>query len=319
MAFVLAPILTEIGLASLVSDIAVSLGLSATAGEIAGAAAVGVVAGEVASKTGLDNTLIDAATQLNPLTNEVMAPKIIVREILKTADTLAKNAADSVSVEDLIKNLPQDEEFKRVYQVYNGKTLSAENNARQTTAPSDNYFFTDELGVEVMLPKTQGLTIPTIHGSYYGPYSANNPENVKDITLVDLFSAFHDYDYSQQYFSRIGDYKYVSRLIQNFDRYSPEEAKYAKFAILYFSTLGQLINGLYGSLPDNVSQTVVPQLTVDDVYAKIGNPNDPNYVFDRTEFYNAIDNELSVSSSLMGQYSNAELIDAFGSIEIELV
>jgi hypothetical protein len=169
--------------------------------------------------------------------------------------------------------------------------------------------------------------LPAIWGVFTGPYSRNNE---MPVSLLDLFAAFHDYDYGQGgFFDQAGDYKLISRSSQNFFRMTPEEQPYARTTILYFSTLGHVASSLKGSLSSDVATNKISDGAKDDIFPAIVPESihmDPvHYETARFNFYQDLERDFdqeSKTSSLFassGGYRSQLLAREFGDIQIQLL
>jgi hypothetical protein len=184
--------------------------------------------------------------------------------------------------------LPATEEYKSVATVYNRRNLTLANCVEKIDQFGKLFDLINEIGYTVQLRPTKGFTLPTIYGNFVGPYSKNN---TLPISLLDLYCAYHDFDYlTHGFFDTVGDYKLLSRISQNFDRMIPEEKGPAKTALLWFSTLGASAGALIGSLPKNIHRVPSTEMPQDDIYYAL----DPaksitipinQYAAERTQFY----------------------------------
>jgi hypothetical protein len=211
---------------------------------------------------------------------------------------------------------------------YNGKNLTLANCVKKNSPNGLIFDLTDEIGNTVSLPENTGFKLPTIWGNFVGPYSKNNDN---PISLLDLFAAFHDQDYSEfGFFDTIGDFKLVSRISQNYDRMIQAEKSAAKTALLWFSTLGLSAGKLIGSLPKNIHRIPSNQQPGDDIYylldpVKATTTPIEQYSAERTLWYAELEKELesaTITSSIFAQVSGAGnrlLAQEFGNILIEVL
>lgn len=224
--------------------------------------------------------------------------------------------------------IPKTEEYTQLASVYNGRNLTLYNCIGRFDKVSNGMVFTliDELNDRVELKENKGFVLPSIYGVFVGPYSRNNSN---PISLLDLFAAFHDQDYTQNgFFDKTGDYKLISRISQNYDRMIPAEKPAAKIALGWFSTMGVSIGSLIGSLPKNIDTVVTTDLPNDDIYSFVYPTKSTEmpieqYAAERTQWYSDLSKEFkaqTVSSSVFATVGkNTFLANEFGNILIELL
>ncbi len=233
----------------------------------------------------------------------------------------------------LSSKIPTTDEYKQIASIYNGKGLKI---FQRYDPVTQGLIFTliDETGARFELPQTKGTTIPPIYGVFMGPNSPNNalPIDLDTAAPLDEYCAFHDYDYlTNGFFDRIGDYKLVSRISQNYSLMTSAQKPYAKIAILYFSTLGHSISGLIGTLPVSIDEVVSDQPTKDDIFPvvigpELANSLEPNvYNIERTKFYSELKDSFEVESrtssvlATFGDKSSSKLLSyEFGEINITI-
>ncbi len=233
----------------------------------------------------------------------------------------------------LSSKIPTTDEYKQIASIYNGKGLKI---FQRYDPVTQGLIFTliDETGARFELPQTKGTTIPPIYGVFMGPNSPNNalPIDLDTAAPLDEYCAFHDYDYlTNGFFDRIGDYKLVSRISQNYSLMTLAQKPYAKIAILYFSTLGHSISGLIGTLPVSIDEVVSDQPTKDDIFPvvigpELANSLEPNvYNIERTKFYSELKDSFEVESrtssvlATFGDKSSSKLLSyEFGEINITI-
>lgn len=198
-----------------------------------------------------------------------IAKEIAQQGLGQTLDlTKAEQMAQSLGI-SLYRQLPQTEEYNAIASVYNGLNMTIENNQRMYRDPRNGliYFeFIDELGqIAVLYENTTGMIGPS-YDTFTGAYS---PNNKLATTLTGLFSMGHDIDYTLNgFFNVTSDYKFISRLSNNFYRMTDAEKPYARTAILYFSTVSNLLGslenqtykqGIIGSVPTRDPNFVMPE------------------------------------------------------------
>ncbi len=271
--------------------------------------------------------LISHASELASTQVNVINPDNIVQEVVKMNPQLEDVSKTLGSF--LSSRIPNNDKYQAIANVYNGKNLTLRNCVTKYDRVTEGLIFTlkDEVGAIVQLKQNKGKVIPALYGIFVGPYS---PNNAPPVSLLDLFAAFHDYDYSVNgFFDQIGDYKLISRCSQNYSRMDNSEKPYAKITILYFSTLGHTASSLLGSLPTNIGTVVSDQDTKDDIFPvvspeSISLPPD-QYNIARTHFYHDLEDQLeleSASSSIMAVYGNNNnkfLSQEFGNINVQLL
>ena len=248
--------------------------------------------------------------------------------IIKDTPAPIKPVAETIG-SFLASKVPNNDAYKAISEKYNGRNLTMANCITRYDRVTEGLIFTliDELGNKTTLNQPKGRTLPAIYGVFMG---ANSPNNAPPVDLLDLFSAFHDADYAiNGYFSQESDYKYISRIVNNFERLSDAAKPYAKMAVTYFSTAGHLMSSMFGSLPKDVGTTVSDQMTKDDLFPLAvpdSNNLDPKeYVVERTKFYGDLEKELEKAHSTTsvmasyGGFSASMLSYEFGNIMVELL
>ena len=279
------------------------------------------MAGEVANQ-GFTGTVI----------NESLAISNTVKKYPQTAELAGVLGAH------LANQLPRTEEYSKVSSVYNGLNLEY-NQVRETRDENGlkvfNFF--DEVGQLHALRENTGFVIPAFYGVFMGPYSKN--DNLP-IDLVDYFSLHHDQGYGRGgFFHELSDLQYISRLSQNFSRFSDTAKPYARFGILYFSTLGNILAGIFNQTSaEEVEAYVNQQVGMAEEEHK---SQTPLHEVDQ-DFYQAVkplmtdqnitkfNFETEVKEGLISEYSNSStnalagnnpqaLFNSFGQIEITIL
>lgn len=190
--------------------------------------------------------------------------------------------------QDIDKVTPDTEMYRKLSAVYTGKPINQLSVQMRVRADGLHEFAgLDETGrVQYYLEHPGGLKIPPIHGVWVGPYSYNNS---LPIDLFDTYAFYHDVDYHNGgFFDLNGDYKFISRLSQNMDRFPDHLKPMVKGTIIYFSTVGHTLASMKSSLynespvpldsllpqnpqgPKEIYDYVYPGFSIDSV-----NPNDP--------------------------------------------
>jgi hypothetical protein len=154
--------------------------------------------------------------------------------------------------------LPSGEEYQKNSQIYNGRNLAFQN-VLETINPdgTKDYSAKDELGITYTWfgKWNNHQVVSPIWGTWTG---INSPNNAKPISLLDLFAMFHDIDYKLYgSFNQTADYKLISRVYNNLDRFGTQEKQIALTTIKYFSTIGSAARMYTGIKGDGV-------LTLDD-------------------------------------------------------
>ncbi len=186
--------------------------------------------------------------------------------------------------------LPTDKRFQYFFSMYNGRNITPAN-VTVSLDPSGLKMFKglDERGQAFMYKENpKSFKVPTLNGVWTGP---NSPNNNLPTNLLDTFSYFHDVGYHENgWFDLDSDLIYVSRLYQNLDRFTDSERLFAKFAINYFSTVGNSLALYKNSLGPKVANQVVKDKSLDDIMPKLvpGSVNQANYNELRYAFYNGI-------------------------------
>lgn len=248
-------------------------------------------------------------------------------------DTINSNPTTNIKLAPIIStlfdgNLPKNELFNSISAVYNGAGMSIENNMFQFYDSQKKLIYfklIDELKKEVILYQTTGIIVPAVHGIFYGPRSANN---ALPVDLVDFFAAFHDSDYSNGP-NLTGDYKFISRLANQYPRMNDDEKKWARIGILYFGTLGTMISTLVGNNSTDVHEVVNDTPVTNDIFTSMNEGQQPNepilHYTNRTKFYQELYKDIenaSVSSSIIAQNGNFQkelLFNEFESILVEII
>ena len=161
--------------------------------------------------------------------------------------------------------MPTNERYLEIARVYNGKNLTHEN-VLETINPDGtrDYSAKDETGqVFTWFGKwNTHKVVPTIWGTYVG---INSPNNTKPVSLIDLFAFFHDTDYKLYGFANeTADYKFLSRIYNNLDRFGQQEKEIALIAARYFSTVGIAARAYAGNNTTELSpikDSFVPMIT----------------------------------------------------------
>ena len=243
----------------------------------------------------------------------VLDPEKALVETVGTNDTRIKLA--QVLGTGLADKIPSNEEYKKIANVYNGLDMYNDSRSIQMFRdPSSKLIYfelIDELKEKTTMFETTGIYIPAIHGVFMGAQSRNN--NLP-VDLVDLYSAFHDESYINGP-NLEGDYKYISRLSQNFYRLSESEKPFARLGIVYFSTMGNLITKMFGNTDvqdptqkiTGIYDFIVPELTKeefeDELITNIA----------------VLHKEESIISANSSSFKNKVLYKEFGNIFIELL
>jgi hypothetical protein len=128
--------------------------------------------------------------------------------------------------------------YKQIASVYNGKSITDKSVSERTLPTGLKQFAAyDEVGaLQVYNEDPNGIKIPTLHGYWVGPKSRNDH---LPIDLFDTYAYYHDVDYHNGgWFDLQGDYKFISRLSQNIERFPISILAKVKMTIIYFSTIG---------------------------------------------------------------------------------
>jgi len=196
----------------------------------------------------------------------------------------------------LNSSIPDTEEFRQIMSVFNGEGITI-NSFRQSFNQETGLIEIsgiDELGTAFILPQTTGLIIPAYPGSVFiGPRSPNNI--LPTGGLMDMFAFFHDFDYKQDgFFSHSGDLKFISRLVQNRDKFT-QSKEFVNATIVYFSTVSLTLGQL-----KNWSNPQTSPYDNGDIFEEIGSPealglpevDENTYSELKRTFYDVLDSEL---------------------------
>jgi hypothetical protein len=262
-------------------------------------------------------TLFASGIAQQSLDTNIVKPEVVIKTLDPNLSKVLGNFLNS--------KIPTTDEYKAIANVYNGRNLTMANCVTKYSQVNEGLNFTliDELGNQAVLAQNKGTVLPAMYGVFLGP---NSPNNAQPVDLLDLFCAFHDKDYAVNgYFHRQGDYKLISRISQNFERFSPQAKPYARMAITYFSTAGHLISSMTGTLPKDISKNVSDVMTKDDIFPLVV-PESVNmpvsqYTTERTKFYADLEKDISVSSVTSSSFvsrPNTILAYEFGNILVQM-
>jgi hypothetical protein len=222
--------------------------------------------------------------------------------------------------------LPTNEDYQKIAAVYNGKNLDYRNVLETVNADGTKDFSAkDELGITHTWfgAWNNHPVIQPIYGVFVG---LNSPNNAKPVSLLDLFAMFHDIDYKQfGNFNQTADYKLISRVFNNLNRFNPQEKQMALLTVKYFSTVGAAARAYAGVKGDgtldlSVDESIIPHLV----------PDTPEHPEDYLEMkYHFVDGmmegiirETSISSPIAspGQtnYSRDYLLSIIDNLEVSL-
>lgn len=224
----------------------------------------------------------------------------------------------------IANKVPDNEEYRKIAQVYNGKNLTMANCITRYDRVVQGlvHTFIDELGNKSVFDSSKTkISLPQIYGNFFGPASSGKTGGAID--LLDLFALSHDISYLEDgYFSRTADYKFISRITQNYTRLSLQAQPFARLAVAYFSTVGHLASGLLGSLPPDVSVQKKEQFANDDLFTALGGTIDDKQ--GRTEFYKELENDIKTiqaQTSILsaGSYfQRVQLLKEFENMVVEV-
>lgn len=223
-------------------------------------------------------------------TNEMVNGLNPADAIIKVIGTDPKRYALAKVLESFYNKSKKPDLYTQINKVYNGVNLNFPYVKYYLEDGIKVFYWYDEVGTYHQLKENTGIVIPSIYGVFGG---LSSPNNNLPIDLADSFFCMHDESYSLEMFSETGDYQLISRLTNNMSRLNPNYTKFYKATIIYFSTVGNTIAKLKGSLPKNVSKEPIAQLTTDDIYAVMkerltGSPavqNVETYPMERYLFY----------------------------------
>lgn len=204
---------------------------------------------------------------------------------------------------DITNYLANDEQYKQISQIYNGRKIVKESVfAEERKDGSGLRIFAgyEEDGNVAVYYEHGGIKIPTLVKDHIwtGPQS---PNNGLPVDLLDTFSFYHDCTYQENgWFDRLGDYKYVSRLTQNFDRFPVEQHEFIRIAIKYFSSIGTMLSYYnQGQLGSDQEKFKVP--TEEEINQKYLDFNKSQEVKSPTSihFLNYVDSNIDVDAEII--------------------
>jgi hypothetical protein len=232
--------------------------------------------------------------------------------------------------------------YEDIARIYNGKGVKPSDMTEEYDFERRLLKFScpDETGRIISLHQTTGFILPAIYGTYGGPSSANankvrtgpstNPQDNDGPDYPDLYFFYHDAAYGTEgYFHAKSDIQLVTRLTQNVDKWPTDSITLLNSIVVYFTTLATTISYLKGSLPDNVTKEVIPDMTKDDVFPilvpeALELPTE-QYITKRFNFYKALEDDFktaSVTSSMFAESgfgANLRLKQEFDQIEIQIL
>ncbi len=207
----------------------------------------------------------DLASTINTATVDTLSKQsrtTVLNSSSELDNYLSGPLASYLSSIDYKSKLPNNDLFRKIYQTYTGRSqvLQSVYEVPNPSKPELKIFgIYEEDGQPLFYyqeePKKTTLR-PIYPGHVWtGPQSLNN---TKPVDIWDLFSFEHDASYQQYgYFDRVGDYKYISRLLHGLEdnRFSPQQIPLIKNTILYFSTIGNLLSLFNANSKDRVGDT----------------------------------------------------------------
>jgi len=285
--------------------------------------------------TGFSNNL---ATQ--GLEGNVLSPDLALAKHIKENPEHAELAITMGAF--LESKIPNTEAYLKIAAVYNGRNqdgslMIAEKNMTPLQDPTRNnliYFvLKNELGENIILHQTTGLILPTPSDyTFVGPRSANadlpasrpNPNAETQFSLLDFYAAFHDANYENGPIIT-ADYEFISRISQNFSSLDPADIPWARFSIIYFSTLGNMVSHMFNSDEEIVHtvSSIEPDIkfNVTDEFFQTTTPILTNQSIDKVEFEEALLADIADEHDQVFNPSvnRAILAHDFGAIEIGLL
>lgn len=188
--------------------------------------------------------LADVGSQANVQTFAQAANSIIDNH-----PELSYLVGDALDLPALQKNVnavvPNNADYKAIAAVYNGKRITTQSVKEMIDPANGQKVFgaIDELGyTQLYRVNPNAFTITPLHGTWVGP---NSPNNALPEDLFDTYCFYHDVDYHNGgWFNRTGDYKLISRLSQNLDRFPSYQLPLIFTTIRYFSTIGSVLSNV---------------------------------------------------------------------------
>lgn len=201
-----------------------------------------------------------------------------------------------VDVKDFI---PTDDLYKQISQVYNGRRIVKESVFREPRNDGSGLSiyaaFEEDGNPVVYYEHTDGLKLRPIWPGHV--FTGPNSPNINDLPrdLWDTFSLYHDASYQEfGWFDRVGDYKYISRLSQNFDRFPDIQKPMIRNTIRYFSSAGTLLS-FFNNRPVNVP-------TPDQVNQQIEQFNQQQA--GKLHFLNYVDSNIDVNEEIIKVFND---------------
>ncbi|KAH9253741.1 hypothetical protein BASA81_008359 [Batrachochytrium salamandrivorans] len=234
----------------------------------------------------LARLLIDSSRELVKTLNPIKATLTVLETNTQLFSLTQKVTSFLAS-----KSLPDNEEYKQIAAVYNGRNIDFSSFSIATNPRTRLIEVTgvDETGTPFTLPQTVGVVLPSVPGTVFmGPLSRND-ELPTEGRVEDYFSFHHDYSWSiGGNFDRVGDLKFISRLSNNLDRVRPEHRTLVQSTIIYFSNVSLTL----GLLKDQKSDSV-EDVGDNDIFSVLGAVDEAEvspeqYTELKNEFYNVL-------------------------------
>lgn len=262
------------------------------------------------SNTNLSGSLITAP---RPVENPVVKTKEIAKELgnlisehtqeviseptkmvtsFPTTSYLSGPVIEYYMNKDINDYIPNNDSFKQIYSVYDGLRI-----VRESVHEDSNSFGAFEEDGSVAIYRKHGPEYKSLRPIYPGHTwtGPQSPNNKLPVDLWDTFSFYHDVGYQKNgWFSRIDDYKYISRLLHGleYNRFPPEQVPFIRATIIYFSTMGSALS-FFNS---DTSAAADKQYTY--------SPTGPTESKSNVHFLNYVDSNINVDESLKKVFSD---------------
>lgn len=209
-------------------------------------------------------------------------------------------------------------DFSQVFRTYTGVGIEFWEEFDQNLQRKV-FYFKDETGAVFRYDAPPNLNSKTtFHGRWAGPRSYND---TLPVDLLDAYCMCHDTDYLGGYFNLLGDYKLMSRILHNLDKFSMYTRALALQTVIYFGSVGVVLGGLTNQT--NVTPYSAGELHNDITVDLLTNPTpDEKRAFyaDLSTEYRMGHYDYIASSGIGGTKTNQNryLLQYFDNLSIEM-